>query len=61
MKYSDLAIKVLHDKILALEDKVKRLEEENVETTNCLYELMNRQDILEDPKYEHLSQFRLGE
>lgn len=30
------------DKIAALEDRIKKLEEENVELTNCLYEVENR-------------------
>jgi len=29
-------------KIVALEEKVKKLEAENVELTNCLYEVENR-------------------
>lgn len=43
---SDVA---LFDKIIALEEKynallldIKRLEEENIELTNCLYEVENR-------------------
>jgi len=54
-------VRTLYEKVLELEERIEKLEEENVETTNSLYELMNRQDILEDPKYEHLSQFTLGE
>jgi hypothetical protein len=30
------------DKIVALEERVKKLEEENVELTNALYEVENR-------------------
>ena len=29
-------------KIVALEDRIKKLEEENIELTNCLYEVENR-------------------
>jgi len=29
-------------KIVALEEKIKKLEKENVELTNCLYEVENR-------------------
>lgn len=32
---------VLFSKLLLLEERVKKLEEENVETSNTLYELMN--------------------
>jgi hypothetical protein len=66
MKFSDLAIKSLYEKVRELEDKyngllqdVKRLEEENIETTNCIYELHNRLDILNEPKYHHLRNFEL--
>jgi predicted RNase H-related nuclease YkuK (DUF458 family) len=31
----------LYDKIVELESRIERLEEENVETTNTLYEVMN--------------------
>jgi hypothetical protein len=44
----------LADKIIELEEKysgllldVKRLEEENIETSNCLYELMNSIDAVD--------------
>jgi predicted nuclease with TOPRIM domain len=66
MKFSDSEIEELFDKVSELEDKyksllldVKRLEEENVETTNCIYELHNRLDILNEPKYHHLRNFAL--
>ena len=61
MKFSELAIKTLYEKVLELEQRVKVLEEENVGMTNELYELQNRQDILQDPRYKHLSDFGLGE
>jgi hypothetical protein len=31
----------LYDKIVELESRIERLEEENVETSNCIYELGN--------------------
>jgi hypothetical protein len=61
MKFSQLAIETLYEKVLELEQRVKVLEEENVGMTNELYELQNRQDILQDPRYKHLSDFGLGE
>ena len=61
MKFSELAIKTLCEKVLELEQRVKVLEEENVGMTNELYELQNRQDILQDPRYKHLSDFSLGD
>ena len=36
---SDMSVS---DKIIVLEEKVKKLEEENVELTNALYEVENR-------------------
>ena len=31
----------LYEKIVELEKRIEKLEEENIETTNCLYELGN--------------------
>ena len=48
-RLSELEIKVrdLEEKyLLALED-IKRLEEENIETSNCLYEIMNSVDAVD--------------
>lgn len=61
MKFTELAIKSLHQKLTELEERVKYLEDENVGLTNELYELQNRLDILQDPKYINLSDFSLGE
>jgi predicted RNase H-like nuclease (RuvC/YqgF family) len=47
--------------IQQLEKRIKYLEDENVGMTNELYELQNRLDMLNDSKYQHLSQFSLGE
>jgi cell division protein FtsB len=49
----------LLQRIEQLEKRIEYLEDENVGMTNELYELQNRQDILQDPKYQHLSQFSL--
>jgi chaperonin cofactor prefoldin len=46
MKFSELAIKSLYEKVLALEERVKFLESENVGMTNELYELQNIIDTL---------------
>jgi chaperonin cofactor prefoldin len=46
MKFYELAIKSLYEKILALEERVKVLENENVGMTNELYELQNIIDTL---------------
>lgn len=42
MQYDDL-----QEYITSLEDRISRLEEENIGTTNLLYELENRLDLLE--------------
>jgi prefoldin subunit 5 len=47
--------------IQRLEKRIEYLEDENVGMTNELYELQNRLDILNDPRYKHLSDFTLGE
>ena len=36
----------LFDEIQSLKERIKKLEEENVETSNCLYEIMNTVDQL---------------
>ena len=51
----------LLQRIEQLEKRIEYLEDENIGTTNELYELQNRLDILNDPKYSHLSDFSLGE
>jgi hypothetical protein len=51
----------LLQRIEQLEKRIEYLEDENVGMTNELYELQNRQDILQDPRYQHLSDFGLGE
>jgi len=35
------SIPSLLDEIQSLKDRIKKLEEENVGTSNCLYEIMN--------------------
>jgi uncharacterized coiled-coil protein SlyX len=47
--------------VLNLEDTVSYLSRENIETTNELYELQNRLDILNHPKYTGLERFSLGD
>lgn len=37
----------LYEKICQLEDRILQLEEENVETSNCLYELTNSIDAVD--------------
>lgn len=56
----------LLDLITSLEERIKNLEEENVETTNTLYEIMEsvravdaRIDILAGEPY-HIEDFTLG-
>ena len=37
----------LYAKIIDLEKRIAELEEENIETSNCLYELMNSIDAVD--------------
>lgn len=37
----------LYAKIVELENRIIKLEEENIETSNCLYELMNSLDAVD--------------
>jgi predicted nuclease with TOPRIM domain len=69
----DVPIEVLIKRIEELEEKysgaledIKRLEEENIETTNCLYELMeniraldNRIDIIVGETTLNLENYKL--
>ena len=52
----------LYDKLIELEDRIKVLEEENIEQTNALYEIANsleaRIDILASEPY-NLDKFSL--
>ena len=44
---NNIPIDILFNKVLLLEERVKKLEEENIETTNTLYELMNSIDAVD--------------
>jgi hypothetical protein len=61
MNTLNLLVKQLVQKVNELEERVIYLEDENVGLTNELYELYNRLDILQEPKWKHLSDFSLGE
>ena len=61
MNTLNLLVKQLVEKVNELEERVKYLEQENIGTTNELYELQNRLDILQEPKWQHLNDFSLGE
>ena len=37
----------VYDKLLELEERIVALEQENIETSNCLYELMNAIDAVD--------------
>jgi hypothetical protein len=49
----------LEDKNVWLRSEIKRLSEENIETTNSLYELENKIDLMYDDK--SLKNFNLGD
>jgi tetrahydromethanopterin S-methyltransferase subunit G len=44
----DVPIEVLIKRIEELEEKVAKLEEENIESTNLIYELMNSLDAVDN-------------
>ena len=44
---NEVPMDTLFNKVLLLEERVKKLEEENIETTNTLYELMNSIDAVD--------------
>jgi predicted nucleic acid-binding Zn-ribbon protein len=50
----------LNDRIRDLETEVERLKNENIETTNTLYEIMITLDKFNDSGYD-LRKFTLGE
>lgn len=46
-----------YKKIIELEERIEKLEEENIETTNLLYEIMNSVDAVDnriDILFEHM-------
>lgn len=50
----------LLDLIHKLEDRIEKLEQENIETTNELYRIENRLDMMDQSEYT-LNNFSLGE
>jgi len=50
----------IYNLIEELEKRIKKLEEENVGTTNCLYELQIQLDMMNESEYS-LQKFTLGE
>lgn len=54
----------MEDKLSEIENRLQRLEEENIETSNILYELMNSIDSLDrkiNKKDYTLKHFTLGD
>jgi prefoldin subunit 5 len=49
------------ERIKFLEDKIKILEDENVETTNCLYEMENRLQSQIDALINYTMKFKQWE
>jgi len=47
----------VYDKIIELEQRIKYLEQENIETTNVLYEIMNSLDNHREDLYNMKNQF----
>jgi len=42
-------------------DRIEKLEQENIETTNVLYEILNRLDLLENNHVLRIDKFRKGD
>jgi hypothetical protein len=42
-------------------DRIERLEQENIETTNVLYEILNRLELLENDHVLRSDRFREGD
>ena len=42
-------------------DRIEKLEQENIETTNVLYEILNRLDLLENNYVLRIDKFRKGD
>ncbi len=55
-----MELETLIELIHKLEERIEKLEEENIETTNCLYELQNRLDLMDQSEYT-LNNFTLGQ
>jgi len=47
----------VYDKIVELEKRIEYLEQENIETTNILYEIMNSLDNHREDLYNMKNQF----
>jgi len=60
MKYYELAIKSLHQRLEQLEKRVEYLEDENISLSNELYEVQNRLDMLSRYSY-NMEDFSLGD
>jgi len=60
MKYYELAIKSLHQRLEQLEKRVEYLEDENIGLSNELYEVQNRLDMLSRYSY-NMEDFSLGD
>jgi hypothetical protein len=63
-KIKEIEVKLqnlVQEKYEALLLDIKRLEEENIGMSNELYELQNKLEILQEPRWQHLDKFTLGE
>jgi hypothetical protein len=55
IKYEDTPTELLHNKIEQLELRIKNLEQENIETTNILYQILNRLDSMDQTEYTDIN------
>jgi archaellum component FlaC len=56
----DFDYETIMDRVYMLEQEIERLKDEQIETDNTLYEIMNRLDKLEQMDYT-LKNFTLGD
>jgi len=61
LKYEDTPTELVQNQIEQLELRIKNLEQENIETTNILYQILNRLDSMDQTEYTdsnlHLENF----
>jgi len=55
LKYEDTPTELVQNQIEKLELRIKNLEQENIETTNILYQILNRLDSMDQTEYTDIT------
>lgn len=55
LKYEDTPTELIQNQIKKLELRIKNLEQENVGTTNILYQILNRLDSMDQTEYTDIN------